>query len=156
MERPTAAIVLLACGGLFAFYFSVFATTLDFGCSPAAVRACAVYGGLVGLSWAVGAAGLGLAALLVSRPRLSRVAGVVGLVLPGLFLTSLAFLFRSTPYTAVGVLIVAAIFLWPYVFVLAGGILALLWRPPEPRPPAGPPTTWPPPPSGVSPRLESP
>jgi hypothetical protein len=149
MERPTAAIVLLACGGLFSLYFSVFATSLDLGCSPGVVRACAVYWGLVGLSWAVGAAGLGLAVLLVPRPRLSRIAGVVGVVLPGLFLTSLAFLLRSTPYTAVGVLIVAAIFLWPYVFVLAGGILALLWRPREPRPPGGPPPTWPPPPSGV-------
>jgi len=153
MERPTAAIVLLACGGLFSLYFSVFATSLDFGCSPGVVRACAIYWGLVGLSWAVGAAGLGFAVLLVSRPRLSRAAGVVGFVLPGLFLTSVALLLRGTPYTAVGALFVAAIFLWPYVFVLAGGVLALLWRPPEPRPPVGTPPMWPPPPSGVPPRL---
>jgi hypothetical protein len=153
MERPTAAIVLLACGGLFSLFLSVFATSLDFRCSPGVLRVCAVYWGLVGLSWAVGTAGLGLAVLLVSRPQLSRVAGVVGFVLPGLFLTSLALLLRSTPYTAVGVLIVAAIFLWPYVFVLAGGILALHWRPPEPQRPVAPPPMWPPPPSGAPPQL---
>ena len=151
-QRPDGAIVLLACGGAFSLYYAAFATDLESRCSAVAISACVVYWGLTGLAWAVGAAALGFAAAMFARPRVHRAAGgIVTLLVVG-FLLALALLLRSASGLTGSSALFLLIFLWPFILVAIGGLLALLWKPRErPSLPTAPPASWPPPPTGLPP-----
>jgi hypothetical protein len=154
-RRPEAAIILLVLGGAFVLYYSAVVSSVELVCPAVAVRACVVYWGLVGLSWAVGIASVGLAAGLSWRPRSLRFLGALPSGLSLAFLAFVALLFARVSRGS-GVLpslvLVSLIVLWPYLLVLAGGVLAALWNPKGlDRPLGRVPEAWPPPPSGPRP-----
>jgi hypothetical protein len=149
-RRPDAAILLLTIGGLFTLYFTSSATDLGLGCPGGATQGCAIYWSLVGLSWAAGVACLALVALLAFRPKWHRVAGVIACAPPATFLVALGLLLHLGQGIGSAVVVVLAIFLWPYLIAILGGILALMWHPRDsPSAPISPPVAWPPPPDGV-------